>query len=78
MFMRNKRYGLLWDISNGGETGIRTLGTLLTYTRFPSVRLKPLGHLSGAGVVIATLTDQARGKTTVFSLQAEKVTDRAL
>lgn len=30
----------------GGERGIRTLGTLLTYTRFPSVRLKPLGHLS--------------------------------
>src|SRR5579871_4471344 len=34
---------------NGGETGIRTLGTLLTHTRFPSVRLKPLGHLSRAG-----------------------------
>jgi hypothetical protein len=32
----------------GGESGIRTHGTLLTYTRFPSVRLKPLGHLSEA------------------------------
>src|SRR4051794_16448740 len=30
----------------GGERGIRTLETLLTFTRFPSVRLKPLGHLS--------------------------------
>ena len=30
---------------NGGETGIRTLDTL-RYTRFPSVRLQPLGHLS--------------------------------
>ena len=30
----------------GGESGIRTHGTRLTYTRFPSVRLKPLGHLS--------------------------------
>src|SRR5512147_1390927 len=30
----------------GGESGIRTHDTLLTYTRFPSVRLKPLGHLS--------------------------------
>jgi hypothetical protein len=30
----------------GGESGIRTHGTL-RYTRFPSVRLKPLGHLSG-------------------------------
>ena len=30
----------------GGEGGIRTLDTLLTHTRFPSVRLRPLGHLS--------------------------------
>ena len=30
----------------GGEGGIRTLGTLLTYTHFPGVLLKPLGHLS--------------------------------
>ena len=33
-------------MDDGGESGIRTHGTLLTYTRFPSVRLKPLGHLS--------------------------------
>ena len=33
----------------GGETGIRTLDTL-RYTRFPSVRLQPLGHLSVAGM----------------------------
>ena len=31
--------------ADGGETGIRTLDTL-RYTRFPSVRLQPLGHLS--------------------------------
>ncbi len=31
---------------NGGESGIRTHGTF-QYTRFPSVRLKPFGHLSG-------------------------------
>ena len=30
----------------GGEGGIRTRGTLQTYTRFPSERLKPLSHLS--------------------------------
>ena len=30
----------------GGEGGIRTPGTLLTYTHFPGVLLKPLGHLS--------------------------------
>ena len=35
----------------GGESGIRTHGTVLPYTRFPSVRLKPLGHLSGAHVL---------------------------
>ena len=29
-----------------GEKGIRTLGTLLEYTHFPGVRLRPLGHLS--------------------------------
>ncbi len=32
---------------NGGESGIRTHGTF-QYTRFPSVRLKPLGHLSAS------------------------------
>jgi hypothetical protein len=30
----------------GGEGGIRTLDTLLTHTRFPSVRLQPLSHFS--------------------------------
>ena len=35
-------------LANGGETGIRTLDTL-RYTRFPSVRLQPLGHLSASG-----------------------------
>ena len=33
------------DLIYGGESEIRTHGTL-RYTRFPSVRLKPLGHLS--------------------------------
>jgi len=30
----------------GGEGGVRTLDTLLTYTHFPGVRLQPLGHLT--------------------------------
>lgn len=30
----------------GGQRGIRTPDTLLTYTRFPGVRLQPLGHPS--------------------------------
>ena len=43
----------------GGETGIRTLDTL-RYTRFPSVRLQPLGHLS----TIYSLTEPALRKGT--------------
>ena len=50
------------ELYSGGERGIRTLGTLLTYTRFPSVRLKPLGHLSNAREVIAKFSEQARPK----------------
>ncbi len=33
---------------SGGERGIRTLDTRLTYTHFPGVLLQPLGHLSGS------------------------------
>ncbi len=36
-----------------GERGIRTPDRLLTYTRFPGVRLKPLIHLSGKSAIIA-------------------------
>ena len=31
----------------GGEGGIRTLDTLLTYTPLAGARLQPLGHFSG-------------------------------
>ena len=34
---------------DGGERGIRTPGKF-PYTRFPSVHLKPLGHLSNSSV----------------------------
>ncbi len=37
----------LYESVFSGESGIRTHGTLLGHTRFPSVLLKPLGHLSG-------------------------------
>ena len=39
---------------NGGEGGIRTLGTVLPYTHFPGVLLKPLGHLSGTWNYMST------------------------
>ena len=35
-------------LRSGGQGGIRTRGGLLTHTRFPGVRLKPLIHLSTA------------------------------
>lgn len=37
------------SIPDCGKRGIRTLGELLAHTRFPIVRLKPLGHLSKLG-----------------------------
>ena len=43
---------------SGGERGIRTLGTLLEHTRFPSVRLKPLGHLSTKDMSVDSLVDK--------------------
>ena len=36
---------LLLNVNYRREEGIRTLD-MLPYTRFPSVRLQPLGHLS--------------------------------
>ena len=33
---------------DGGDGGIRTLDTLLTYTHFPGVRFRPLSHVSKA------------------------------
>ena len=41
---KSPRWGFFDD---GGEGGIRTHGTELPYTCFPSMRLRPLGHLSG-------------------------------
>jgi hypothetical protein len=48
----------------GGETGIRTLDTL-RYTRFPSVRLQPLGHLSAGLRAFLNLTQLVRYPKTV-------------
>ena len=49
--MINKKPAIAGFLLIGGERGIRTLDTLLTYTHFPGVRLQPLGHLS---VIIMT------------------------
>ena len=38
--------GVLAGFDIGGAGGIRTRGGLLTHTRFPGVRLKPLIHRS--------------------------------
>ena len=47
----------------GGERGIRTLDTLLTYTHFPGVRLQPLGHLSFKLFQISDLVPHLRAQT---------------
>ena len=47
-------YGPMMAIPNsGGEGGIRTRGGILSHTRFPGVRLKPLIHLSRRGRILA-------------------------
>ena len=38
---------------SGGERGIRTLDTRLTYTPLAGERLQPLGHLSRFGFLIS-------------------------
>src|SRR5437868_4373642 len=40
-------------VITSGRGGIRTHGTLLTYTHFPGVRLKPLGHPSNVRFSVA-------------------------
>jgi hypothetical protein len=50
------------DGGDGGETGIRTLDTL-RYTRFPSVRLQPLGHLSNRTGLIESNTAENENLT---------------
>ena len=42
----NKGYNEKGYKNNGGEGGIRTLDTLLTYTHFPGVRFRPLSHFT--------------------------------
>ncbi len=41
-----KKFGFRPKSQIGGESGIRTHDTVLPYTRFPGVRLRPLGHPS--------------------------------
>lgn len=38
---KKKNINLSIDVLSGGKRGIRTLGTLLTHTRVPVVRLRP-------------------------------------
>ena len=54
--LRNLSDSIEFRERDGGETGIRTLDTL-RYTRFPSVRLQPLGHLSGYESIYVSLPE---------------------
>ena len=46
--------------NNGGEGGIRTLDTLLTYTHFPGVRFQPLSHLSAGRQRVSKLSPRRK------------------
>ena len=46
LISRKNRIRHIAFTKNGGDGGIRTLDTLLTYTHFPGVLLQPLGHVS--------------------------------
>ncbi len=56
----------------GGERGIRTLGTVSPYTRFPGEHLKPLSHLSefcrrsARGIDSSLRSSPLRGALTAF------------
>ena len=46
--------------NNGGEGGIRTLDTRLTYTPLAGERLQPLGHFSKIRRFFAPINERAR------------------
>ncbi len=50
------------------EEGIRTLDTLLAYTHFPGVLLRPLGHLSKRGANIWEFIAINKGKGVEWGL----------
>ena len=51
---------------SGGEGGIRTRGGMLSHTRFPGVRLKPLIHLSRRGRILAEPVSLNKHRTVYF------------
>ena len=63
IFRPDKKTPALPGFSIGGEGGIRTLDTLLTYTHFPGVRLQPLGHLSNKLFQISDVVTHLRAQT---------------
>ena len=52
-----------------GQGGIRTLETLLTFTRFPGVRLQPLGHLSRL-MMSGQLIRAGKGRQRAYNFEA--------
>tara|TARA_B100000029_G_scaffold262336_1_gene258516 strand:+ start:43 stop:348 length:306 start_codon:yes stop_codon:yes gene_type:complete len=62
-FPTNKKPQQMLGFCIGGEGGIRTLDTLLTYTHFPGVLLQPLGHLSKKLFRISDLVAHSRAQT---------------
>jgi hypothetical protein len=66
----------------GGEGGIRTRGGLLTLTRFPGVRLKPLIHLSCEAAIVAAPSPHAalarRASSGLAIMDSSKLTSAGL
>ena len=71
------RDALIAAYGNGGEGGIRTLGTLLTYTHFPGVLLQPLGHLSGKNAGLLPGKTARKGKLVARVTQSHPVVHAA-
>jgi hypothetical protein len=67
------------DLGTGGEGGIRTRGGLLTHTRFPGVRLKPLIHLSSKPAIVAqAATAPLRASWGLASIASSRFTSAGL
>jgi hypothetical protein len=57
---KKNRLDRRFSYNPGGEGGIRTRGGMLSHTRFPGVRLKPLIHLSGKARILPELASASK------------------
>ena len=70
LYMAGTKKGV-WDalcFKDGGEGGIRTLDTLLTYTPLAGERLQPLGHFSKFSLLRLFLLSLLRSPVARYSV----------